>query len=133
MSLPDVTAALRDLHVSVHQQQEMAKAVIHDAEKIRAEFRALTVGAANPLVNRALGNYARGIVKLRAGAWLLAQAGGSLTEYARAIGVRLPQQPVAGERKTEASPDERSDTPERRRNQRSSLSGKQRPAGGSPC
>ncbi|WP_025620506.1 hypothetical protein [Salinispora cortesiana] len=132
MSLPDVAAALRDLHVSVHQQQEMAKAVIHEAEKVRAEFRALTAGAANPLVNRALGNYARGIVKLRAGAWLLAQAGGSLTEYARLVGVRLPQQPGAEERKAEV-PDERSDTPERRRNQRSSLLGKQRPAGEPPC
>ncbi|WP_027648242.1 hypothetical protein [Salinispora pacifica] len=132
MSLPDVAAALRDLHVSVYQQQEMAKAVIHDAEKVRAEFRALTVGAANPLVNRALGNYARGIVKLRAGAWLLTQAGGSLTEYAQVVGVRL-RQPVAGERTVEASPDERSDTPERRRNQRSSLLGKQGTVGEPPC
>lgn len=132
MSLPDVAAALRDLHVSVHKQQEMAKAVIHDAEKVRAEFRALTAGAANPLVNRALGNYARGIVKLRAGAWLLAQAGGSFTEYARVVGVRLPQQPAVGERKVEASPDERSDTPERRRNQRSSPLGKQRTVGEPP-
>lgn len=133
MSLPDVAAALRDLDVSVHKQQEMAKAVIHDAEKVRAEFRALTAGAANPLVNRALGNYARGIVKLRAGAWLLAQAGGSLTEYARVIGVRLPQQPTEGERKAEPSPDGRGDKPDRRRNQRPSSFDQPRPADKPPC
>lgn len=111
----------------------MAKAVIHDAEKVRAEFRALAVGAANPLVNRALGNYVRGIVKLRAGAWLLTQAGGSLTENALVVGVRLRQQPVTGERTVEASPDERSDTPERRRNQRSSLLDRQGTVGEPPC
>ncbi len=117
MSLPNVAAVLRCLHISVQQQQEMAKAVIHDPEKVRAEFRSLTVGVINPLVNRALGNCARGI-KLRAGAWLLAQAGGSLTECVRVIGVCLPQQPADGERKPEPSPDERGDRPNRRRNQR---------------
>lgn len=133
VSLPDIATALRDLHVSVNQQQEMAKTAIQEAEKVRAEFRALTAGAANPLVKRALGNYARGIVKLRAGSWLLTQASGSLADYARVVGVRLPQQSVEGERKVEPSPDERSDNPERRRNQRSSLLGKQRSAGEPPC
>ncbi|WP_018832351.1 hypothetical protein [Salinispora tropica] len=132
MSLPDITIVLRDLHISVNQQQEMAKAVIQEAENVRTEFRALTAGAANPLVNRALGNYARGIVKLRAGAWLLAQAGGSLSEYARVIGVCLPQQPIEGERKVDPTPDERSDNLERRRNQRSSSLGKLGPVGKPP-
>ncbi|WP_240955576.1 hypothetical protein [Micromonospora sp. HNM0581] len=90
MTLPDIAAALRDLHVSIGQQQDLTKVVIQDAENARAEFRALTTGATNPLVNRALGNYAQGIVKLRDGSWLLAEAGGILAEYAQAIGIDLP-------------------------------------------
>lgn len=111
MTLPDITAALRDLHVSIGQQQDLTKVVIQDAENARAEFRALTTGATNPLVNRALGNYAQGIVKLRDGSWLLAEAGGILTEYARAIGIDMPpRQPIEGKRKAEPNPDEQSDT-----------------------
>jgi len=68
----------------------LTRVVIQDAENARAEFRAFTSGATNPLANRALGNYAQGIVKLRDGSWLLAEAGGILAEYARAIGVDLP-------------------------------------------
>lgn len=111
MTLPDITAALRDLHVSIGQQQDLTKVVIQDAENARAEFRALTTGATNPLVNRALGNYAQGIVKLRDGSWLLAEAGGILAEYARAIGIDMPpRQPTEGKRKAEPNPDEQSDT-----------------------
>ncbi|SCE97648.1 hypothetical protein [Micromonospora chokoriensis] len=111
MTLPDITAALRDLHVSIGQQQDLTKVVIQDAENARAEFRALTTGATNPLVNRALGNYAQGIVKLRDGSWLLAEAGDILAEYARAIGIDMPlRQPTEGKRKAELNPDEQSDT-----------------------
>ncbi|WP_231605929.1 hypothetical protein [Micromonospora sp. HK10] len=111
MTLPDIAAALRDLHVSIGQQQDLTKVVIQDAENARAEFRALTTGATNPLVNRALGNYAQGIVKLRDGSWLLAEAGGILAEYARAIGIDMPpRQPTEGKRKAEPNPDEQSDT-----------------------
>ncbi|WP_431942374.1 hypothetical protein [Micromonospora marina] len=111
MTLPDITAALRDLHVSIGQQQDLTKVVIQDAENARAEFRALTTGATNPLVNRALGNYAQGIVKLRDGSWLLAEAGGILAEYARAIGIDLPpRQPIEGKRKAEPNSDEQSET-----------------------
>ncbi|WP_238424339.1 hypothetical protein [Micromonospora parastrephiae] len=109
MTLPDIAAALRDLYVSIGQQQDLAKVVIQDAENARAEFRALTAGANNPLVNRALGNYAQGIVKLRDGSWLLAEAGGILAEYARAIGIDLPQQPAKEKRKVEPTHDERSE------------------------
>jgi hypothetical protein len=111
VTLPDITAALRDLHVSISQQQDLTKVVIQDAENTRAEFRTVTAGATNPLVNRALGNYAQGIVKLRDGSWLLAEAGGILAEYARAIGIDLPpQQPSEGKRKVEPDHDEQSNT-----------------------
>lgn len=110
MTLPDIAAALRDLHISIGQQQDLTKVVIQDAENARAEFRALTTGATNPLVNRPLGNYARGIVKLRDGSWLLAEAGGILAEFARAIDIDLPQQPSEGKRKVEPTHDEQSDT-----------------------
>ncbi|WP_205801721.1 hypothetical protein [Micromonospora thermarum] len=104
MTLPDIAAALRDLHVSISQQQDLTKVVIQDAENTRAEFRTVTAGATNPLVNRALGNYAQGIVKLRDGSWLLAEAGGILAEYARAIGIDLPpQQPSEEKRKVGGS------------------------------
>ncbi|MGC5031842.1 hypothetical protein [Micromonospora sp. DT229] len=110
MTLPDIAAALRDLHVSIGQQQDLTKVVIQDAENARAEFRALTTGATNPLVNRALGNYAQGIVKLRDGSWLLAEAGDILAEYARAIGIDMPpRQPTEGKRKVEPTYDEQSD------------------------
>ncbi|PWR14579.1 hypothetical protein DKT69_15745 [Micromonospora sicca] len=96
MTLPDVAAALRGTHTSITQQQDLTKVVIEDAENARAEFRALTAGATNPLVNRALGNYAQAI-RLRDGSWLLAEAGGILAEYARTIGIELPaKQPSAG-------------------------------------
>ncbi|MBQ1076071.1 hypothetical protein KBX06_23345 [Micromonospora sp. C31] len=115
MTLPDIAAALRDLHVSIGQQQDLTKVVIQDAENARAEFRALTTGATNPLVNRALGNYAQGIVKLRDGSWLLAEAGGILAEYARAIGIDMPpRQPTEGKRKAEPIHDEQSDIGPRR-------------------
>lgn len=115
MTLPDIAAALRDLHVSIGQQQDLTKVVIQDAENARAEFRTLTTGATNPLVNRALGNYAQGIVKLRDGSWLLAEAGGILAEYARAIGIDMPpRQPTEGKRKVEPIHDEQSHTGPRR-------------------
>ncbi|MEU5552849.1 hypothetical protein ABZ738_24030 [Micromonospora sp. NPDC047793] len=98
MTLPDIAAALRDLHVSISQQQDLTKVVVQDAENARAEFRAITTGATNPLVNRALGNYAQGIVKLRDGSWLLAEAGGILAEYARAIGIDIPPRHDSGRR-----------------------------------
>ncbi|MFG1890426.1 hypothetical protein ACGFIR_21500 [Micromonospora sp. NPDC049051] len=110
MTLPDLAAALRDLHVSISQQQDLTKVVIQDAKNARAEFRALTTGATNPLVNRVLGNYAQGIVKLRDGSRLLAEAGGILAEHARAIGIELPHQPFKGKRKVEPTPDEQSDS-----------------------
>jgi hypothetical protein len=111
VTLPDIAAALRDLHVSINQQQDLTKVVIQDAENARAEFRALTTGATNPLVNRALGNYAQGIVKLRDGSWLLAEAGGIIAEYARAIGIDLPpHQPAKEKQKVEPIHDEQNDT-----------------------
>ncbi|MFR9777718.1 hypothetical protein ACL02O_16890 [Micromonospora sp. MS34] len=109
MTLPDIAAALRNLHVSISQQQDLTKVVIQDAENARAEFRALTTGATNPLVNRALGNYAQGIVKLRDGSWLLAEAGGILAEYARAIGIDMPPRRPTDKRKVEPIHDEQSD------------------------
>ena len=61
------------------------------------------------MVNRALGNYAQGIVKLRDGSWLLAEAGGILAEYARAIGIDRPLwQP--SEKRREVEPIQQSDT-----------------------
>ncbi len=98
MTLPDIAAALRDVHVSISQQHDLAKVVIQNAETARAEFRALTAGATNQLVNRALGNYAQGIAKLRDGAWFLAEAGGVLAEYARVIGIDLPAHQTPGKR-----------------------------------
>ncbi|MBM0229197.1 hypothetical protein [Micromonospora sp. ATA51] len=96
MTLPEVAAALRDLHISITQQQDLTKVAVQDAENARTESRALTAGATNPLVNRALGNYAQAIVRLRDGSWLLAEAGGILAEYARTIGIDLAaKQPSA--------------------------------------
>ncbi|WP_431874287.1 hypothetical protein [Micromonospora marina] len=104
MTLPHIAAALRDLHISIGQQQDLTRVVIQDAENARAELRALTVGASNPLINRALGNYAQGIVMLRDGSWLLAEAGGILAEYARAIGIDMQKrQPTQGKRETEST------------------------------
>ncbi|RKF23859.1 hypothetical protein [Micromonospora globbae] len=100
MTLPGIAAALRDVHLSISQQHELTKVVIQNAESARAEFRTLTAGAANPLVNRVLGNYAQGIVKLRDGSWLLAEAGGILAEYARAIGVDIPAHQPSDDRRT---------------------------------
>lgn len=115
MTLPDIAAALQDLHVSIGQQQDLTKVVIQDAENARAEFRSLTTGATNPLVNRALGNYAQGIVKLRDGSWLLAEAGSILAEYARAIGIDMPpRQPADSKRKAVPTHDEQSDASPRR-------------------
>ena len=102
MTLPNIAAAVRDLHVSINQQLDLTKVVIQNAENSRAELKALTTGATNPLVNRALGNYAQGIVKLRDGSWLLAEAGGILADYARAIGIDLP--PRQPERRPAAEP-----------------------------
>lgn len=89
LTQPEIAAALRNVHTSITQQQDLTKVVIQDAENARAEFRALTAGATKPLVNRALGNYAQAIVKLRDGSWLLAEAGGILAGYARTIGIDL--------------------------------------------
>ncbi|GAB3819832.1 DUF1697 domain-containing protein [Micromonospora zhanjiangensis] len=89
MTLPDVAAVLRDVHTSLTQQQELARVVVRDAENARTEFRARIAGATNPLVDRALGNYAQAIVRLRDGSVLLDRAGGILADYARMIGIDL--------------------------------------------
>jgi hypothetical protein len=109
VTLPDIAAALRDVHLSISQQHELTKVVVQNAESARAEFRTLTAGATNPLVNRALGNYAQGIVKLRDGSWLLAEAGGILAEYARAIGVDIPAHPSDDRRTLKPVPDGRAE------------------------
>jgi hypothetical protein len=101
VTLPDVAAALRDVHTSLTQQQDLTKVVIQDAENARTEFRALTVGATNPLVNRALGNYAQAIVRLRDGSFLLAEAGGILADYARMIGIDLNAEQPSPEQEAE--------------------------------
>jgi hypothetical protein len=106
VTLSDVTTALHDAHTSITQQEALAKVVIKDAQNARAEFRAVTTGATNPLVNRALGNYAQAIVRLRDGAWLLAEAGGILAEYARTIGIDLGAiQPGSEEQDDALDPD----------------------------
>jgi hypothetical protein len=90
MSIADTAAALGAAHTDATSQETDITKMIKQAEQAQARLRDAAAGAANPLAERAVGNYANAIVKLREGAALLAEVTTILTEYARTTGIDLP-------------------------------------------
>ena len=90
MNIADTAAALGAAHTDASTQATDIAKVIRQAQLAHARLRDAAVGAANPLVERAVGSYAEATIKLGEGARLLAVVTEFLAEYARTTAIDLP-------------------------------------------